>query len=113
MNATYTYKTGKNNITFDNQISKKGTCRPFVRKRPAYMDFADKCISFIDAIIDFFCSARVLVATKAVLAFFTLLGFFGIIGGMEFGKISLVSGIACLSLVIALEYVILREDKFE
>jgi hypothetical protein len=112
MNATYTYKTGRNNITFDKEISKKGTCRPFVRKRPAYMDFAERCISFIDMIIDFFCSARVLVATKAVFAFATLLGLVGIIGGMEFGKISLLTGVICLSLIVALEFVILREDKF-
>ena len=112
MNATHTYKTGRNNITFDNGNSKKGTCRPFVRKRPAYMDFADNCLSFIDMILDFFCSARFIVAAKAVFAFVVLLGFIGIIGGMEFGRVSLLSGVICLALVIALEFVILREEKF-
>lgn len=113
MNAVYTYKTGRNNITFDNGNSKKGTCRPFVRKRPAYVDFADKCLSFIDAVIEFFCSAKVLVASKAIFAFIALLGFIGVIGGMEFGKVSLLSGVICLSLIIALEFVILKEDKFQ
>lgn len=112
MNATYTYKTGKNNITFDNGVSKKGSFKPFVRKRPAYMDFAEKCLSFIDMIIDLFCSARFLVAAKAVFSFATLIGFLGIIGGMEFGKISLLTGVICLCLVIALEFVILKDDKF-
>ena len=112
MNATYTYKTGRNNITFDNGNSKKGTCRPFVRKRPAYMDFADNCLSFIDMILNFFCSARFIVASKALFAFVVLLGLIGIIGGMEFGKISLLSGVICLALIIALEFVILKEEKF-
>ena len=112
MNATYTYKTGRNNITFDNGISKKGTCRPFVRKRPAHVEFADKCLSFIDIILDFFSSARFIVAAKAVFAFVALLGFVGIIGGMEFGKVSLLSGVICLALMVVLEFVILREEKF-
>ena len=112
MNATYTYKTGRNNITFEKEISKKGNFKPFVRKRPAYMDFAEKCLTFIDMIIDFFCSARFLVAAKAVFSFVVLIGFLGLIGGMEFGKISLLSGVSCLSLVIALEFIILKDDKF-
>ena len=112
MNATYTYKTGRNNITFENRNSKKGSFKPFVRKRPAYMDFADRCLSFIDMIIDFFCSAKFLIGAKAVFSFAVLVGFLGIIGGMEFGKISLLSGVACLALVIALEFVILKDNKF-
>ena len=48
MNTAYQYKTGRNNIDFANNTSKKGTCRPFVRKRPAYVDFAEKFLSFID-----------------------------------------------------------------
>ena len=112
MNATYTYKTGRNNITFDNGVSKKGNFKPFVRKRSAYMDFAEKCLTFIDMILDFFCSARFLVAAKAVFSFATLVGFLGIIGGMEFGKISLFTGVICLALVIALEFVILKDEKF-
>ncbi len=112
MNTTYTYKTGRNNITFDNGVSKKGTCRPFVRKRPAHVEFAEKCLSFIDMILDFFSSARFLVASKAVFAFVALVGLLGIIGGMEFGKISLLSGVICLALIVALEFVILREEKF-
>ena len=32
--------------------------------------------------------------------------------GMEFGKVSLLSGVICLALMVALEFVILREEKF-
>lgn len=112
MNATYHYKTGRNNITFDKGNSKKGNFKPFVRKQPAYVEFTDKCLSFIDMVLEFLCSARVIVAAKAFFSFVVLLGFLGIIGGIEIGTISLVSGITCLSLIIALEFVILREEKF-
>lgn len=111
MNATYNYKTGKNNINFSTSTSKKGTCRPFVRKRPVYMDFAEKCLSFIDMILDILCSARVIVAAKAVFSFIALLGLLGIIGGIEFGTVSLLTGVICLSLIVALEFVILRDDN--
>ena len=109
MNSAYNYKTGRNNIDFAAPTSKKGTCRPFVRKRPAYMDFAEKCLTFIDIILEFLCSARVIVAAKAVFGFIALLGLLGIIGGIEFGTISLVAGISCLGLLVALEFVILRD----
>ena len=111
MNTTYQYKSGRNNIDFERHTSKKGTCRPFVRKRPAYMDFAEKCLSFIDMVLEFICSARVIVAAKAVFAFITLIGFLGIIGGIEIGKISLLTGVSCLALIIALEFIILRDNE--
>ena len=112
MNAIYNYKTGRNNITFDNGTSKKGICRPFVRKKPAHVEFEEKCLSFIDMILDFLCSARIITAAKAVFGFFALLGLLGIIGGIEIGKISLLTGGICLSLVVALEFVILRDHDF-
>lgn len=113
MNAVYNYKTGRNNIEFEAHTSKKGTCRPFVRKRPAYVDFVDKCLSFIDMIIEIICSTRVIVAAKAVFGFFALIGLLGIIGGIEFGKISLLGGASCLALIVALEFLILRDHNFE
>ena len=112
MNATYSYKTGKNNIDFARPISKKGTCRTFVRKQPAYVEYREKCLSFIDMVLDFLCSARVITVAKAVFGFFALLGLLGIIGGIEFGKISLLTGGLCLGLVVALEFVILRDHDF-
>ena len=113
MTTNYNYKTGKNNTYYNNTNSKKGTCRPFVRKRPAYMDFADKCLSFIDMILEIICSARVIVAAKAVFGFFALIGLLGIIGGIEFGKISLLTGVSCLALIVVLEFLILRDHDFE
>ena len=113
MNTAYQYKTGRNNIEFATHTSKKGTCRPFVRKRPAYMDFADKCLSFIDMVLEIICSARVIVAAKAVFGFFALIGLLGIIGGIEFGKISLLTGVSCLALIVVLEFLILRDHDFE
>ena len=103
MNATYTYKTGRNNITFDNGNSKKGTCRPFVRKRPAHIEFADKCLSFIDMILDFFSSARFIVASKAVFAFVALLGFIGIIGGVEAGTMNVGLAIILAAFMVFIE----------
>ena len=113
MNATYNYKTGRNNITFDNGVSKKGNFKPFVRKQPAHVEFSEKCLTFIDMILEFICSARVIVGAKALFSFVTLLGFLGIIGGIEIGTVSLLTGVACLSLIIALEFVILRDEKFQ
>ena len=112
MNATYNYKTSRNNINFAPNNSKKGTCRPFVRKRPAYVEYAEKCLSFIDMILEFLCSARVIVGAKAVFGFLALIGLIGIIGGIEVGKISLLTGVLCLALVVALEFVILRDDDY-
>ena len=87
MNTTYQYKTGRNNIEFASNTSKKGTFRPFVRKKPAHVEFAEKCLSFIDMILEVLCSARVI----------------------EIGTISLLTGISCLGLLVALEFVILRD----
>ena len=109
MNATYNYKTGRNNIDFAPINSKKGTCRPFVRKQPIYVEYAEKCLSFIDMILDIICSARVIVAAKALFGFVALIGLLGIIGGIEIGTISLLTGISCLALLVALEFVILRD----
>ena len=112
MNANYNYKTSRNNINFAPNNSKKGTCRPFVRKRPAYVEHAEKCLSFIDMILDVICSTRVIVAAKALFGFVALIGLLGIIGGIEIGTISLLTGISCLALLVALEFVILRDDDY-
>ena len=113
MNTTYQYKTGRNNIDFAASASKKGTCNTVTCNRPAYMDFADKCLSFIDMILEIICSARVIVAAKAVFGFFALIGLLGIIGGIEFGTISLLGGLSCLGLIVGLEFLILRDHEFE
>ena len=72
INATYNYKTGRNNIEFAHQNSKKGTCKTFVAKHSASESFIERSLSFIDNLIDFLSSARTLVAAKALFAFITL-----------------------------------------
>lgn len=109
MNTAYNYKTGKNNASYNRYNSKKETCKSVTHREPALIDFTDKCLSFIDMVIDILSSARVLVIAKALFAFIALLGFIGIIGGMELGTVSLFSGVICLSLVIALEFFILKD----
>ena len=109
MNTAYNYKTGRNNIEFATHTSKKGTCRPCVRKQPAYVEYAEKCLNFIDLMLELLCSARVIVAAKALFGFIALIGLLGIIGGIEFGTISLLTGVSCLALLVALEFVILRD----
>ena len=109
MNTAYNYKTGRSNIEFETHTSKKGTCRPFVRKQPAYVVFAERCLSFIDMVIEFLSSTRVIVAAKALFGFIALIGLLGIIGGIEFGTISLLAGVFCLAIIVALEFIILRD----
>jgi hypothetical protein len=109
MNATYNYKTGKNNIEFASKSSKKGTCKTFVSKRSASEDFVERSLSFIDNIIEILSSPRTLVVAKALFAFIALLGFFGVIGGIELGTVSLLTGTVALALLIGFEYIILRD----
>lgn len=112
MNATYMYKTSKNNITFSKGISKKGTCKRFAPKQSAGVIVADKCLTFIDAVLDFFCCAKFILRAKAAFSFFALLGLIGLIGGIEGGGISLLSGTLCLILVICLEYLVIKDEKY-
>ncbi len=110
MNASYNYKSTKNHSYFVPAASKKGSCRPFVRRQSAYADLTERCLTLIDMILDFFCSARFLIRAKAAFSFVALVGVLGIIGGMEFGTISLLSGIVCLSLVIVLEFLVIKDE---
>lgn len=109
MNTAYNYKTGKNNVNYNGNNSKKGMYKEYTSNAPAHSDFVEKSLSFIDNIIDFLSSARTLVVAKAFFAFIALLGFLGVIGGLDLGTISLVSGVISLSLLIGVEYVILRD----
>ena len=109
MNSTYNYKTGKNNMIYNDTNSKKGTCAAYAREEVAYTDFAEKSLSFIDMIIDFLCSAKTLVGAKAVFGFLALIGLLGVIGGIEFGTISLLSGSIVLGIIIALEFFVLKD----
>lgn len=109
MNTAYNYKTGRNNITFDTRNSKKGTYKSDVCSKPACADFADRCMSFIDTVIELLSSSRAVIVAKAIFAFIALVGLLGIIGGIEFGTVSLFSGVICLGLIIVLEFLILKD----
>ncbi len=112
MNASYTYKSGRKTVSFDRGYSKKGNCRRFVPKHSAGVIAADKCLTFIDNVLDFFCSAKFILRAKAVFSFFALLGLIGLIGGIEGGGISLLSGTVCLALVILLQYLVIKDEKY-
>ena len=109
MNTAYNYKNEKNTHNSYGANSKKGTATRTVYTEPACPEFADKCLSFIDTVIDFLSSGRLLVGAKAFFGFVILLGFLGIIGGIELGTISLFTGIIALALIIAAEFIVLKD----
>lgn len=109
MNTAYNYKNGNNNTNSYNVNSKKGTVARTTYSEPMYPEFADKYLSFIDMIIDALSSFHVLVAAKAIFAFIALLGFFGVIGGIELGTVSLFTGVIALALIVVTEFIILKD----
>ena len=109
MNTAYGYKSVANNASFNNVNSKKGTYNTIAKVDSAEVMFAEKCMTSIDNIIDFICSARVLIVAKALFAFIALLGFFGVIGGIELGTISLFTGVIAFALIIGAEFLILKD----
>ena len=59
--------------------------------------------------IDLLSSFRFLVAAKALFAFIALIGFFGVIGGIEYGSVSLFTGVIVLGIIIGAEFFILKD----
>lgn len=109
MTTNYSYKTGKNNTYYNNTNSKKGTYAVAHSSTSAAENFVEKSLTFIDSIIELLSSFRLLVVAKALFAFIALLGFFGLIGGMELGRVSLFSGVIALALIIGAEFLILKD----
>lgn len=109
MNTSYNYKNERNNVNSYRVNSKKGTVARASYNEPAYPDFAEKYLSFIDMIIEFLSSARLLVGAKAFFGFIILLGFLGVIGGIELGTVSIVAGVVALSLLIGAEFIVLKD----
>ena len=66
-------------------------------------------LCFIDAVITFICSARVRVIAKASMGFVCLIGILGIIGRLELGTLSLLSGCIGLALIILVEFLVIRQ----
>jgi hypothetical protein len=76
--------------------------------RPLNITIGDKIISFICAVISFFtCSAAVAIE-KAVFSTAGFVAFFGIIGSMESGAISMVVGILLCAAISLGEFLVLR-----
>ena len=109
MNTNYNCKKERNHLNPNNINSKKGIPSTNAHALQKGEMAIDNCLSFIDAAIDFLSSPKTLVAAKALFAFIALLGFFGIIGGIELGTVSLFSGVIALALIIGAEFLILKD----
>lgn len=109
MNTTYNYKNETNNMMINKDFSKKGTAQSISIDRENNADTVDKLLSVIDNITDLISSMRFLVVAKALFAFIALLGFLGVIGGIELGTVSLISGSIALALIIGVEFLILKD----
>lgn len=109
MNTSYDYKNERNNANSYRINSKKGMVTRVSHIEPARPDFAEKCLTFIDLVIEVLSSARLLVGAKAFFGFIILLGFLGVIGGIELGTVSLITGVVALSLLIGAEFIVLKD----
>ena len=108
MNRYYDGHFGKNNSIFNKNYSRKGTYMR-TRRRSASASVIDAILNFIDAIVSFICSAKTRIIAKAVFGFVILVAAVGIMGRIQLGSISLLSGCAGLALIIALEFIIIRQ----
>lgn len=109
MNAYYNNKYGKNNSVFNNNYSTKGIARSSRKRYAAPSNAIEAILYFIDTLISFICSARVRVIAKAVMGFVCLIGILGIIGRLELGTLSLLSGCIGLGLIILVEFLVIRQ----
>ena len=109
MTTNYNYKTEKNNTYYNNINSKKGTSSCAQKQYASADTFVEKSLTFIDSIVELLSSFRLLVVAKALFAFIALLGFFGVIGGIELGTVSLFTGVIALALIIGAEFLILKD----
>ena len=109
MNAYYNNNFGKNRSAFYNNHSTKGTAIKARRRYSAPANAIEAILCFIDSIISFICSARVRVIAKAVMGFVCLIGILSIIGRLELGTLSLLSGCIGLGLIILVEFLVIKQ----
>lgn len=109
MNTAYNYKNERNNIIDTRLASKKGMAKVDTMERENSTDIIEKILTALDNLTDSLNSARALIIAKAVFAFIALLGLLGVIGGIELGTVSLISGSIALALIVGLEFIILRD----
>lgn len=108
MNRYYDGHFGKNNSIFNKNYSRKGTYMR-TRRRSASASVIDAILNFIDALVAFICSAKTRIIAKAVFGFLALVAAIGIMGRIQVGSIPLLAGCAALALIVALEFIIIRQ----
>ena len=108
MNTYYNHDFGKNKSVFNNNYSTKGNFKK-ARRTSSSANVIEAILCFIDIIVEFICSARVRVIAKAVFGFICLIGVLGIIGRLELGTLSLLSGCIGMGLIILVEFLVIRQ----
>lgn len=76
--------------------------------KPLDLSFIDKIISILCAIVAFFTSAVAVKVEKAVVSTAGFVAFFGIIGGIESGSVSMLLGIILCAVISIVELFVLR-----
>ena len=80
----------------------------FGRVKPIDLSIGDKLISMICAIVAFFTSAIAVKVEKAIVSTAGFVAFFGIIGGIENGSISMLVGVVLCSTISIIEILVLK-----
>ena len=76
--------------------------------KPLDLSFIDRIISILCAIVAFFTSAVAVKVEKAVVSTAGFVAFFGIIGGIESGNVSMLFGVAICAVISIVEFFVLR-----
>lgn len=106
MNRYYDRDFNKNTAILNRRPSSRGI---YKKSRRTSTSALDMILSLIDSIISFVCSAKARIIAKAVFGFICLIGVVGIIGRLETGTLSLLSGCIGLALIIAIEFWVVRQ----
>ena len=76
--------------------------------KPLDINIGDKLISLICAVIAFFTSTVAVAIEKATLSVLGFVAFFGVVGSIELGSISMLAGVAICSVISIAEFFILK-----
>ena len=76
--------------------------------KPLDLSFIDKIISVICAVVAFFTSAVAIKVEKATVCTAGFVAFFGIIGGIELGSISMLMGVILCAVISIVEIFVLK-----
>ena len=106
MNRYYDRDFNKNTAILNRHSSTKGI---YKKSRSSSTSVLEMILSLIDSIIACVCSAKTRIIAKAVFGFVCLVGVIGIIGRLEMGTLPLLSGCIGLALIIAIEFLVVRQ----